>query len=211
MRLAAVALLAGLLAAPAAADNPARRHRPADMALARKALLGDADVGAGWRSGAVSTRPASLTCPAFDPPLAGVVETGTASRELRAGAQGVSQSVWVFRTREEASVLWRRVVGKGLLRCLVAAARSAGGLAVTSLLSGELAVPRLAERTRAFRVVVTARVGGQTVRLYVDTLLLARGRAVTELTFGSGQPIPSAVELLLGRTVARRLALPGSA
>jgi hypothetical protein len=212
--LTAVAAVAALAAAgtAAAAPAPVREHTPAAMAHARAALLAKADFGKGWTASATSTRPQRLTCKAFSPSLRGVVERGVASTTFRgATAQGVGQAAWVYGSEEQARLLWARVVGKGLLRCLVDAARSAGGLSVTRIASGELELPKLGARAVAYRLIVTARANGRTVKLYYDNFLLTAGRTVTQITFGSSRPLPSAVELTLARTVAKKLGTAGVA
>jgi hypothetical protein len=213
MRLLAVALGAAVLAgAAAAAPAPIRKHTAPDMKLARDALLDRADFGKGWTATAVSTQRQTLTCKSFSPSLHGIVETGAASRSFRgAPTQAVGQAVWIFGTTEQARFLWARVVGKGLLRCLVGLARNAGGLDVTQIASGELALPKLAARSAAFRLIVTAKVKGGTVKLYYDNFLLAAGRTVTEVTFAASRPIPAAVELALARAAAKRLGTTGTA
>jgi hypothetical protein len=206
--LAALALTATAAAAPA----PIAKHTPAGTAHARAALLAKSDLGKGWTASGVSTRPQTLTCSSFSPNLRGVVERGVASTTFRgATAQGVGQAAWVYASSEQARLLWTRVVGKGLLRCLVDAARTAGGLTITKIASGELQIPKLAVRAAAFRLIVTAKAQGRTVTLYYDNFLLTAGRTVTQLTFGSNGPIPSAVELTLARAVAKKLGTPGAA
>jgi hypothetical protein len=205
-------VLAGVLAGSAAAANaPIQRHAAKDMALARRALIRKADVGKGWESVRAVTGRSTLTCKASNPSMAGIVETGAASSGFRGTAQVIGQVAWVYRTAAQAATLWRRVAGKGFLCCLVEAARSAGGLQVTKLKSGELAAPKLAGRTAAYRVIATAKVQGKTVNLTYDNFLLAQGRTVTQITFGSVQPIPSAVELALARVVSKRLGTVGAA
>jgi hypothetical protein len=213
-RLIAVCAVAALAAATTAAAAPApiRKHTRADMAYARAALLSTAELGKGWTSSGISTRPQTLTCKSSAASLGGVVETGTASTTFRgASAQGVGQAAWVYRSSEQARRLWARVVGNGLLRCLVDAARGAGGLSVTRIASGELELPKVAERSAAYRLIVTAKAGAKTVTLYYDNLLLAAGRTVTQVTFGSTRPIPAAVELTLARAVAKKLGTTGAA
>jgi uncharacterized protein (DUF736 family) len=210
MRLALALVLTGLVAGQAAAANaPIARHNAKDTGLARRALIGKADVGKGWQ--AVKAGRSTLTCKASEPSMAGIVETGTATTGFRGGAQLVAQVAWVFRSRAQAATLWRRAAGRSFLACLVDRARAAGGLTVTKLQSGELAVPKLAQRTVAYRVIATAKVKGLTVSLYYDDVLLMQGRTVTQLTFAGGRPIPSAVELALARVVAGRLGSPGVA
>lgn len=212
MRLLAACAVAAVLAGTAAAANaPIAQHTPKDVALAKRALIGKADVGKGWQVAATASTRSTLTCKASNPSMAGIVETGTAAAGFRGGAQVLGQVVWVYRTSAQAATLWRRAGGKGFLACLVAAARSAGGLTVTKLQSGELTVPKLAQRTVAYRVIATAKVKGKAVNLYYDNFLLAEGRTVTQITFGSAAPIPSAVELALSRVVAKRLGSSGAA
>jgi hypothetical protein len=207
----AVAALAGATTA-AAAPAPIRKHSRAGMARARAALVSTAELGKGWTSSGISTRPQTLTCKSSAPSLRGIVETGTASTTFRgASAQGVGQAAWVYGSSEQARSLWTRVVGKGLLRCLIDAARGAGGLTVTRIAGGELELPKIAERSAAYRLIVTAKSGGKTVTLFYDNLLLAAGRTVTQITFGSTRPIPAAVELTLARAVAKKLGTSGAA
>ena len=182
------------------------------MKIARAALLTPADFGKGWTPTPVSTRAQSLGCAKFVPDVNGAVETGVASRTFRGAAtQGVGQAAWRYATTEQARFVWARTVGKGLLRCLVDLGRHAGGLAVTRIVSGELQLPALGERSAGYRVIVTAKVKGKTVRLYFDELLVGSGRSLTQLTFGSSSPIPSAVELTLVRAAAKRLGTSGAA
>jgi hypothetical protein len=175
----AVAFAAAVLAGAATAapvPAPVREHAAKDMRFARGALLAPADFGKGWAASKLSTQPQTLTCASFAPDLRGVVETGTASRTFRgATAQGVGQAVWVYGSSEQARLVWTRVVGKGLLGCLVGAARHAGGLTVTRIASGELVVPKLAAHTAGFRLIVTAQVKGRTLTLYYDTCCWRRG------------------------------------
>jgi hypothetical protein len=210
--LAACVLSATALAAGAAAANtPIARHTAKDMALARRALIAKGEVGKGWQPVKTVSGRSTLTCPASNPSMAGIVETGAASTGYRGDAQVIGQTVWVYRTNAQAAKLWRRAAGAGFLRCQVAVARSAGGLTVTKLRSGALDVPKLAARTAAYRVIVTAKVKGKSLDLYYDNFLLAQGRTVTQILFGSAHRIPSAVELALGRAVAKRLGSSGVA
>jgi uncharacterized protein (DUF736 family) len=202
---------AGVLAAQATAANaPIRRHTAKDMTLARRALVRKVEVGKGWTAVKASAA-SSLTCKAFDPSMAGIVETGAAAVGYRGPAEVISQVAWVYRSSAQAATLWRRVVRKGLLDCLEAAGRSAGGLTVTKLQSGELAVPKLAQRTAGYRLIVTAKAKNQTIDLYYDSFLLGPGKTVTQIMFGAGRPVPSAVELAVARAVAKRLGTAGAA
>ena len=99
MRLAlALALAAALAGQAAAANAPIARHTAKDTGLARRALIGKADVGKGWQPVKAAAGRSTLTCKAANPSMAGIVETGTAAAGFRGGAQLVAQVAWVFRT-----------------------------------------------------------------------------------------------------------------
>jgi hypothetical protein len=67
-------------------------------------------------------------------------------------------------------------------------------------------VPALAARSAGDRVTAKGETSGKTVTAYLDTLLIARGRTVTELGFtGYGQPVARQLELRLARIVGARL------
>jgi hypothetical protein len=218
VRLLALFVLAGDLAGTAAAaEEPKRKHTGRDMAIAKRALLVKRDLGKGWTSSPTKAAPTTLTCPRFQPKQSDLVETGAASspsyKEATSGLF-VSQVAWVYKTNAQAATLWRRVVGKGLSRCLSDTVSGASTQTVTFKVthSGELEVPKLAQRTAAFRVMATTKTAGQSVTTYFDMLVLGQGRTVTQISFAAfGAPIPSAIELLLGKVVVKRLGTGGAA
>lgn len=211
-RLVAGIVLAGVLAGAAAAPgDPQCRHAAADDAIAKRVLLVRADLGKGWTAKPGAAGPTSLTCASFHPDQADLVETGAAATPSYLGSTTgpfVAQSAWVYKTDKQAEALWRRVVGPGLLRCLVETVQAGSTKDVTFTVTrkGELKVPRLAQRIAGFRVISNAKSAGQSVTTYYDMLVLASGRTVTQVSFAEfGKPIPSAVEVALSKAIAKRL------
>jgi hypothetical protein len=209
----AAALLAGLaLPAAAPAAKPKPGHTKAGQAAARAALLTTKDVAAGWTATAAPKQVPSLGCSAAAPSVAGIRELGSAaSASLRATANGpfVSQTAYVFATPVQAATVFRRVTGKVAERCLAESVKAGSttdvqlAVAKTESLRG----PALAGRTALVRATGTASSIGQRLATYVDLVLVARGRAVTALTFVSfEEPAAASLELRLGRIVAARLA-----
>jgi hypothetical protein len=219
IRIALCVALAALVPAgalAATAPGPKRAHTKADTALAQRALLRQSDLSKGWTSVPAQSKPSALTCASFQPKQSDLVETGAAAVGFRGSAAGpfVAQSAWVYKTDAQAQAFWKRVVGKGLLRCLVQSITggSTKDVTLTVQKSGELAVPKLAPRTTAFRVVGTAKTAGQSTKTYYDMFVLASGRTVTQVSFAQfGAAIPSAAELVLARAAATRLGVPGAA
>jgi cytochrome c6 len=191
-----------------------RAHVAADMALARRALLVRRDLGAGWKPRPVPSTGAPLTCSSFAPDLGGVVETGAASSRVFAQASGglsVSQASFVYATAAQATILWRRVVGPGLYRCLAERVKSGAtpGVSFTRISRGALRLPRLGGRIAGYRVEAKGVTAGKTLKRYLDMVVLARGRTVTGLSFaGRDRPAARQLELQLARIVASRLQGP---
>lgn len=188
-----------------------RKHTPAGMAAARAALLDVHALGEGWRATAKPATSASLSCPAWEPALGGIVETGAASSDgFRASATGpfLAQSAWVYRGAAQEAAYWRRVVRGGVLDCLSAAVQQGSTRDVVFSVVGRtrIALPRLAPHVAGYRVAATATSAAQVVRVYYDLLVLGRGAAVTELTWAQfAAPPKRAQELAVARLAARRL------
>jgi len=214
------ALLAAAVLVPVAAAattppaNPPRHHTKQDTAAARRLLLVRADLGESWNAG--RTKLGALTCPTFDPPLKGIVETGAAGAAnftLGTGGPFVTQSAWIYRTAAQATSLWRTVVGKGLQQCLSDSVGSGSTQSVTFTVTGRrrLALPKLGARAAGYRVAAKAETTLQTVTVVYDLVVLGRGRAVTELSFASfSTPVSRTLELRLARRAVAKLAQTSS-
>ena len=206
------AMLAGVAHAGDSLE-PRKAYRKADQAFARAAVLQRSDLP-GWRVQAVEgTGTNDLRCGrVYAPNLSDLTVTGQAQSSF---AQGVSSfalsGAGLFASAAQAAKAWKRVITPGLVKCLrmsfeASVRNSSSGLEVRTLYAGPLALPRVAERTAAFRLSVEVKVNGQAVRSYFDVVLLGRGRISAELGFVSLQrPFPPAFERELARSVASRM------
>ena len=207
---AAVALAA--LLAGSAGGAVATHPTPAGMAAARNALLRRSDVGRAWTSTPAPKTAPGLTCPAFSPALAGVVQSGAAtSPTFLATSTGpfASQTAYAYASASEEQTVWGEVARPQLLTCIAASlVRSTrGGVHFVVTNKRLLTLPSLPVHAMGYRVVGTASVPNQTVNVYLDVLLLGAGTTVTELSLSSFlQPVASAFELRLARIVGGRVA-----
>lgn len=183
---------------------------PAGMTLARGLLLQTGDLGRGWTSSPAPKTVPGLTCPAFSPPLSGVVQTGAAispTYEQSSTGPFASQTAYAYANASEEQTVWREVARPHLLTCVaVSLLRSTRGAHFAVTGKGLLSLPSLPVHAMGYRVVGTASVPNQVVNVYLDVVLLGAGSEVTELSFSSFlQPVARALELRLARTVARRM------
>ncbi|HJS94325.1 MAG TPA: hypothetical protein VJ741_08680, partial [Solirubrobacteraceae bacterium] len=171
------------------------------------------DFGRSWTHTPAPKRVPGLTCPAFSPTLAGVVQTGAAiSPTFQAGSSGpfASQTAYAYASASEAQTVWREVARRRLERCVAASlVRSTRGGVHFSVRSKRLlALPSLPVHAMGYRVFGTASIPNQTVNVYLDVVLLGGGKTVTELSISSFlAPVARSFELRLARIVAGRVAV----
>ena len=183
----------------------------ADTALARSALLKRSDVARGWSSVPAPTHVPPLTCSQYSPSPAGTVLTGdAASPTFSAGSSGpdISSDTYVYKTAAQAGTVWRRVVTAKLVRCVAAGLVDGSGHGIKFTVNREhpLSLPPIAAQRRGYRVAGTETATDQQVGVYLDQLMLERGRMITAITFGTYVVAPSsALELRLARKLAARM------
>jgi hypothetical protein len=207
---------AGLLVpvAQAATKPPAagKTHTAAGMATAHRLLLTSRDFPKGWTSSPAGKAVPALTCGSFAPSTTGVVETGAAaSPNFRAAAAGpfASEAVYVYATPRQARTFWRRTVGPGIAACFSQSVTQGSTTSVQFAVKKTqlLPLPRLGDRSAAYRVAATATTPGQEVTAYFDLLLIGRGAVVAAITFSSfSEPVSRELALARARAAARRLA-----
>lgn len=211
-------LLAGTLATGAAAANgdPRARHTAAGEAAAEHVLIRSADLGKGWKASAPPGRPSATVCKGLRPNLSDLVEAGYAQAPTFTLGQlaTVTQSVRVFASNRDAGKAWERTDSLGLVLCLEQQLQSATFAKALVRPAGQyrLDFGRLAPRVDGFRVVAAVVPKDEKpFRVYADVLLLGRGATLTTVTFlGFLQPLDSAVEQRLARTLAARLGAKSS-
>lgn len=213
-RLVVLVTLAALLvgAGTASARDPRleqQRLTPADMRLARTAVLKRADLAAGWRSLTIpSSEGERLSCPGFDPDFSAFTITGRAvSGFAHPDGASLTTAVEVYRSRADAAGDFRVGTQPGVVRCLRSLlADSFGGGAVPLRVKSarRVAAPRLGERTAAYRVVAVLTANGRSVPLYLDVLVFGRGRSLASLLAVSAYN-PLRDRVVLARTMAARM------
>jgi len=213
-KLTVAALLAAALAGAALAGGPRVQHTPADTAKAKGALLRRADFPAGWMTQppSISGRPAP--CKSFSPNESDLVETGAAVSPAFTAPDGFSQVyavVAIFKTAAQAQADWSRVVRPAMFPCFVALVTklAPAGSAVSVVSQGAVTVAKQAPRTAAYSLVVgvTPKGAQAAVKLYLDVVLLGRGRVeAAAIMVGVGQPYPGDFEATLVSVLAGRLA-----
>lgn len=211
-RLLVVAALAAASFAPTAAaapGDPQARHTAADSAFARSVLLEAGDVGAGWKAAPASASPNAITCPSVRPNESDLVQTGLAARSFSQGQdRQIAQAVRVFKTNAQANRAWERTVTVGLLVCDEQRIEQSN-MHIKVTQQFRLVFPRVAPHTAGFRITAVARsADGKkiTARLYVDLLLLGRGKTIATAVFTSaGKPLARPFEEGIARALAQRL------
>ena len=196
-----------------AARNPhaeKRHHTREDMALARRVLLRQSDVGPDWLRTAVPQNDSTLDCPGFDPDFSRFTITGESQAlySFRSLDQILS-SVEVYRSRAQAIGDFELGARPGLAGCLrhtlVQTLRSsAPGLTILRASAKAVHAPKLGERAAAYNLAATVAVNGVQLRVYMDLLVFQRGRTQAGLIFtGIGSHVPSQVSY--ARAVVARM------
>ena len=213
--LVAVSLLGLLLvltASAAAAGDPRDetvRLRPADVALAKRISVRPGDVGAGWVRTPVQTSGGErLTCPGFDPDFSAFTITG---RENVAYAQpngtSIISFVEVYKSARDAIGDFTLGAKPQVARCLGASLQrqlDASAVIATVRSARVVAAPRVGDRRIAYRVIARLEAVGQRVDVYLDVVILQRGRSEVGLMFTSARK-PYARRSAISAAVAGRM------
>jgi hypothetical protein len=169
------------------------------------------DLGHGWSSQPAPAKVPPLTCSGFKPSLVGVVETGAAaSRTFAQTSSGpfVSSVTYVYKTAAEAAEVWHRAITEKLLRCVADGLVGGSGHGVKFTVNGKhmVSLPAIAAETRGYRVIGTASSPDQQIGVYLDVIVLERGRMLAALSYSNfAVPAQRSLELRLARKVAGRL------
>jgi hypothetical protein len=200
----------------AAAADPTKQINPVDQRKAASIVLKQPDlIVPGWKK--VATIPNSATepgCPGYTPDQSDLILTGEASNNYEGGQAKVGLESNVFKTRRDALASWTRLVKPALAPCLARLLKqgieSIGGKAAIGR-SGQIAFPKFAPRTAAFRVsmnVSYTQAGKTTTAPFtVHVIALGNGRGdASLLAFGLGTGVQSADLRAFAKLVAGRLA-----
>jgi hypothetical protein len=207
LALTGVTALGAASAASAATAAPTRT--PAQ--LAKAALIGYRDLGAGWyQSAAAPRRAPQLVCRQPAGPQPPRERARPASPTFSQSQQGpfVFQISGVFHSVPAADRWWGALVRPSQRRCFAAElqAASSGGVRMHATGSRMLALPGAPRGLVRYRITGVAVSSGQSTPVDFDVLLLRRGAEVGELQLSSfGTPPADGLEARLARAVHRRL------
>ncbi len=187
---------------------------PPPPVIARAALITRAQLGSRWQErSAVAKKVPPLTCSGYAPGAATAhVAAAAQTGRFQATSSGpfISQQAYVYATVTQGSAVAGAVISPGLVRCVANGLTRASGNGTTYVVSREhgLSLPRLGAQAGGYRVVADASQAGQSIgAVYLDAIVLAHGRTVTEISFATFTAPPQrSLELRLARVVARRIA-----
>jgi hypothetical protein len=192
------------LATAASARNPRLEQlalRPADMELARSAVLRGADLGAGWV--AQPSKPADDAppdCPGQD--YSKFTITGQAQVQFAKQGASVTARVEVYPSHGQVLGDFAVDARPGTAACEGRAiraqvAKEAKGLNVTLQSAKQLPGPKVGQKSIAYRIVLGLKGPSGTLKVYVDLLGFVRDRtAASVVVVAPGKP-PKGAELLV--------------
>jgi hypothetical protein len=204
-----IGALLALAVAGAAQANQIRLNR-ADQAVARATVVRKADLGgSGWSGG--TKRPdlsSGSGCVAYHPKDSDLGTTGAAETSFTNGPLTFDSEVTLLRTATMVGADWHRSVRPAALDCLKQLLARELGAKAKIISAARTSISPIARYTANFRVVFDLTAAGQRVRIFVDVLLVGKGRA--ELTLTTVAPYVAraqvqAAEVRLVRLVAARL------
>jgi hypothetical protein len=210
-RLVTTVLVAGLvLASVASADNYTIRLNSADNAAARATVLRPADLGtsASWRGGMMKPDLSYLSCPNYDPKHSDLVVTGAAQSTFANSLLRFDSEAELLQTAAMLRLDWQRsVLAPTALPCFRSVIRKGLGPGARNISLRRIAFPAVAPYTAAFRVLFDVTASGKSLHLFIDLVLIGRGR--TEITLSTIAPLASKAavlpaEIRLARILASR-------
>ncbi len=203
---AALVLAVATGTASAARGDPQKELTPADQARARSMLLKRSDLGPGFKATRQSSAGGDLYCKALDE--SDLTVTGDAeSPSFERGVVTARSAAQVYESLADATASWRRGTSAAGLRCARDVLRRGFARAGITLESYKpIPFPDVAQRTAAYRAVVSATSQGVKVRLVIDFVALMHSRAQVALFFSGLSPIPRAEQLQLARLTSTRMA-----
>lgn len=207
----AAAVVGLLLAGAALADKEQIHLTAAGQKAARAAVITRADIGSatGWTT---KVRKPDLSgdtgCSNFKPKQSDLVLNGAAEVEWSRPGLDFDSEAQVLQTPAMVRLDWQRtVLASQVLPCLRANFQKQASSNEKLVSVTRLAFPAITSYTRAYRVLLDYTENSQTVRLFVDIVLVGKGH--TELTLTTtaalaAAPAVKAAEIRLARLLAAR-------
>ncbi len=214
MKLAALAVVALVVAAAASAASPRDPKKviiPAVQAKAKAINVQRSDLtNESWKANPASTSQGNPRCSYYNPNQSDLTENGDAdSPEFTLPSSSfVSSNTSIFTTATQGRTAYARVVQPKLPQCLAEIFRKgAAPTKVTIVSAKEVSFPKLAERSNAYRIVASFKSGSQKIAVYLDVVVMNRGKVDAVIFFaGIGQVFNAAFERSVAARVAARTA-----
>jgi len=215
-----VVLAAVVFAATFGAAAGADRARPstADQATANRDVLrlDDLPTTVTWKATRYSSKSSGTpaSCSRLDSPGASVVDTADAASQFAAPGILAMNMVGLVETSHMLDVIWQHTFGSSPSACLrdAFAHGSAGHLKI--IYSSALALPKVAPRQQAYRMVFTMNVHGVTEYGAFDMVAMGGGRTMSLLFTGgligpasersTGEAAMSLIDLRIAQILAGR-------
>ena len=209
-------------AAGASARDPRASQRaitPADQAAARSLVIQPSAMPA-WRPFARHPRAGAGACPNFEPDLSGFTITGEfGGRQFvrRKGDTGevFTTAAWTYKTEQDALGEWRISTSAAAVACFRDQVSRLGPAHLSITITDRpvpVSLPRVARRqfSRRYRLLWFDTGGGGVGNIYVDTIILGRGRAevsliVQRVSEGDDVPPTATLERQLTKLLGDRL------
>lgn len=181
-----------LLATAASGRDPGLEKlelRAADVALAKRVTLKQRDVGAAWRPIRIPTSSGErLVCPGFNPDFSRFTISGKAhSGFMRTGGASIFSSVEVYESRADAigdfRVGAKPIVANCLKRSLERELKASALVKVSVPFARVVAAPRVGDRRIAYRIVARLEAASTQLDVYLDVVVVQRGRSIAALFF----------------------------
>ena len=188
-----MALVAVFAAAAAGATDPRAERvqlRPGDVALAKRAVLQQDDVGPDWDRVATRRKDGGLGCASFKPDYSSFTITGQGFASFQQSGAQIDSTVAVFKTRAQAAADFRLGAKPQLANCLADRLRQSfrrypPDVKGTLLSSKMVPAPRLGERAAAYAITARLRGNGTSLPVFVDVVAIQRDRSIATLVFTS--------------------------
>jgi hypothetical protein len=211
-----LAVLAVPALALAAGTDPQKQIDPGDQRKAASIVFRKADFPVpGWTKVTNSSSSADLNCPGYSPDESDLILTGEAKAGFAtASGRSLTSFSSVYRTKRDALASWTRSVKPALASCVVWTLRQTlgpSGAKVAIVQQGQIAFPKLAPRTAAYRVVfnVSYTEAGKTTTVAFSVYLIALGSGRGDaglMVAAPGKSVPSADLRAFANRIAGRLA-----
>jgi hypothetical protein len=184
-------VLSALADHSALADKEQIHLTASGQAAARAAVLRKADLGTSgaWTGGSVKPDlTSSLPCTTFHPKQSDLVLIGAARTHFAGSGLAFDSEAQVLQTPRMVQLDWQRtVLAPQLLPCLRIGLAKSGGASTRIVSVRRIAFPHVAQYTDAFRLLAEVQTAAAPVRVFVDVVVLGRGR--TEITLTTTAPL----------------------